>query len=593
MSVVVRLNVGPVLGDKDRAHSKANSKELKTVLEALAGEWPNGKKVDRALEKLSIPQMEEMIRSEYPDHVDALHTAKEMFQEAKIYLESDRKITIGVRDRLRTIIDGIIRAIESIINAFGISSLFKPSENEFQTDMRAQKIMMLISLFAMLSSLLIPVAGPALVGMILGGTLLGIAALSLIFPLIKPTPSEIPCGENWTKECQLGRLTDIAGRKKEVDAIADVLISSTRAKTHPMLIGKSGVGKTETLKALVHAIERGEYPELKGKRIIYFNTADLVNNSEMFQHGNRILSRIKDAIGRYGDRFILVFDEIHLACQKKEQSAIGDQLKTMLDPGTGSFPHCIGVTTEEDYYKDIYRNHAAFARRFKRINIEKTNPDETLQIICSTFLRTAPKTLLDPGALRQVVEKTEAAYPDAPQPSTALKILAKCIQKTNETQKSDLDLRMETVRDKIASLYTLGAVSRLIPYQDGGRREEIQRLERELAQLEGQFERERGELEQLVNMREDLLLVKRKICQLALKVSRLKPGEKAVKEFLFLSHFAAPSIETKIRSEANRLGVKAVLNGNLIDESIREEQEMERRVQQAIEQGRDQLQARD
>ncbi len=585
----------------NRGCLEMNPVQLKEQLSVLANELTGEKNpikaFDRMAEVLPLDKLQDAIRTEFPQHVDALETAKGMFQEARTYLErTEDKSVATLKSKLSAILDAIIATIESILSAFGIAEMFKPAENDIDASMKGQKVMLLLSLFSLLSATLLPVIGAALVGAIVGGTILAIAVLSLIFPYVKPSASVIPCGANWTKEYSQGRLFAAEGRKKSVDEIAQVLIASKNAHTHPMLIGKSGVGKTETVKALVKAIERGDYPELKGKKVIYFNTADLVNNVEIFSNGNRILSKIKEAIGRHGDQYILIFDEIHVGCQKKEQSAIGDQLKTMIDPGTGRFPFVIGLTTEEDFYRDIYVEHAAFARRFKLINIDNTDPQNTLEILKSVFLREAPKILLENGALLALMEKTAAAYPEnAPQPSTALKILSKCIQRTGESQKSELEGRVEQVRGTIAALYSEGAMGQgnsLLPYQGQERRQQIQQLERELEQLERDFVREKEELAQFYQMRDNLALVKQKTFQTAIKVAKNIATMKEKRAFLYLSHFLAPALEGRVRSDANRLGIKTVIDPALIDQMIQEEHEIDLRVQQMIQQGRIQIQQR-
>ena len=113
------------------------------------------------------------------------------------------------------------------------------------SQMKGQKVMMLIGLFSLLSAVLIPVLGPALGGMIVGGALLGIAALSLIYPYSRPAPTFLPLAQNWTQLYEKGQLPVVSGRKESVDEIAATLIGGKGVKMHPMLIGKSGVGKTE------------------------------------------------------------------------------------------------------------------------------------------------------------------------------------------------------------------------------------------------------------------------------------------------------------------------------------------------------------
>jgi len=574
--------------------------QLKELLEGLIVQAGAGKKglakLDLLAEWIPLVKLEEATRLQHAEHVNAIQTAKRLFSEAKYFLKTTEcKAPLSVRVKLQNVLETMINVLESFLNAFGLAEFFKPAENDMHADFKGQKIMLLLSLFSMVSAILIPVLGASLAGMIIGGTLLSIAGMSLIYPLIRPAPSRLPKGENWTRECRLGKLPTVDGRKKTLDDIASTLIASRNAKTHVMLLGKTGVGKTETIKALVAVVERGDYPELKGKQIIYFNTADLVNNTEMFSYGNQILSRISSEMGRHRDKYILVFDEIHVACQD-EDSGIANQMKTLLDNGKENFPHVICITTEEEFFRDIYVKHAAFARRFKRIAVENTGDPETIKILNNALIKRAPKIILEQGALLALMQKTREAFgADSAMPAMALKILSLCIEKTSETQKSPLENRVEALREQIQSIYSQGAVGQgqaLLPY---GRVDLAPALEAELVGIEGALKAEKEQIERLFACRDRLAEAKRKMYQLAVKIagaSEQALNQKEGSAFLLLSHYLAPKLEATVRAEAARLSVKVVIDDALIAKVIAEEQANIARADAAVVQGRAQIAAR-
>ena len=572
---------------------------LHTVIEDLLKSTDDPEKaMERLAQILPLEQLQEAIRTEFPQHIDALHTAKEMFQQAKYFLDQSKtSFHPSLHTRMHAVFDSIISIIESFISAFGIADFFKPADSEIQAEFKGQKIMMLISLFTLISTTLIPVLGPALAGGIVGGTMLFIASLSLVYPHIRPVPSQLPKGENWQKKLNQGELFSSSGREDVIDDIAYTLIESDDLKTYPLLIGRSGVGKTETVKRFAQEIENKKYSKLIGKKVIYFNSADLVNDQEMFGGGNRSLSKIMDATKGHEDKFIIIFDEIQLTCQKGKKATLGDQLKTRLDPGNRGFPYFIGITTEEEFYRDIYVNNAAFARRFKRINIDNTTPSETLEILNNTFLRQAPKIILEKGALESIISKTTNSFPETAQPAAAMKILSKCIQKTAEWQKSPLEKKMGLIRGQIQSMHSQGAVGHgvsLLPYHDSVRLSKIQSLEKELAELETKLSEEKKDFSRLFQLRDHLVHSKKTIFETVLKISKMRANVlnqthvKELNKFLLLSHFLAPAIELKVKTEATRLGVKTVLNSNLINSVILERKENNRKVQEALERGKKQ-----
>ena len=69
--------------------------------------------------------------------------------------------------------------------------------------------------------------------------------------------------------------------------------------------------------------------------------------------------------------------------------------------------------------------------------------------------------------------------------------------------------------------------------------------------------------------------------------------KKQLSTFLVLSHFYAPALEKKLRAEADQLQVKIVIDSKLIDEVIAEELANDRKAQEAVLRGREQISARE
>lgn len=563
---------------------------LRKELEAVLQEENGMAAIDKLAELIPLEKLQDAVRTAYPEHVDAFQKARSMFAQAKYYFEqTEHRISPTLKTRISSLLDSILSVLESIINAFGLTEFFKPAENGIDADYKGSKIMMLLSLFSMLTTMLVPLFGAEKIGLIIGSTLLTIVTLSLIYPTIKRRPVSLPKAENWSLQAREGSLKAAEGRKETLDAMARTLIASKEVKKHVMLIGQTGVGKTETARAFIHALERGDYPELQGKEAFYINTEDLVSNTEMFSRGNRILSRYSEVMGRHREDIILIFDEIHRACEKKEDSAMSEQLKTYLDQKKDNFPYVIGITTEEEYYREIYAKNPAFARRFKPIVIENTTRPETLEIINNTFLKSAPKVLVDPKIAERLLQKVTEAFGDnAAQPATVIQILSQCIVKTAESQKSPLEKRIQQLSTEIRSKNSQGAVGQGAGFIEYGNQEDD--LETQLGKLEEEFQQQKTEIEAFYKMRDRLAEAKKETLRTVLKVNHAT--RKDLGRFLLLSHFVAPALETKVRSEADQLKLNTLINDALIDEVIREEQENNRKAQQMVQQGREQIASR-
>lgn len=515
--------------------------------------------LDRLATIIPLAKIQEAIQD---DVEDALKEAKGMFEEAKLYLQMTNINTLPtIQTRLSTILDGIISVIEGIITAFGIGDFFKPAESDIHAEYKSQKIMTLLSLFSMITTMILPILGAAIGAMIIGGTLLSIAALSIIWPFIKPKTTHLPANaENWTKQAKFGNFV-AHGRKESLDEIANII----KMNRHAILVGPSRVGKSLTAKAFAQAIERGDYPELKGKVVFRINTADLVDQKASFLGGgNNILNKISAAMGRHRDDIILVLDEIHMACKNNEK--ISDQLKTFLDEN-GEFPHVIAITTKEEYNTHVKDNHA-FSLRFDKVDIENTSQEETLKVLSDALLRSRSKPLIKDGALDYIYDLS-CKLEEAPQPSTSLKLLKRCINRTEKTQTSPTEKKIIEASNKILSLRSQAAACR-------GRKKEttaqIAELENQISELQEALHKEKKELDKLFQSKDLLDRITKETYSSVLKISAIaqktlnSKTEKQLKFFFLLHEFLGRWLESHIEERAKTLGVKAVIDKALISE---------------------------
>ncbi|HEY4832953.1 MAG TPA: AAA family ATPase, partial [Waddliaceae bacterium] len=526
-----------------------------------------------------------------PECQDALQSAKGMLGQARGYLAIRENILSSIQAKLRAILDTLIAIVDSIFVAFGIADFFELSESKIQGEFKFQKIMMLISFFTLLTATLLPMLGVTTSASIVGGLLLLIAVLSILWPHIRPLPSRIPEGENWSKQIREGKLKTSEGRKKAVNGIAQALSN----KQHPLLIGQSGIGKTQTVQAFVQALERGDFPELQGKTVFYFNTANLVGSKEVFGGGNKILKRISEAIGSNRNNCILVFDEIHLAYQAQKNSAIGEQLKIFLDEKEDNFPHVIGLTTEEEYYRDIYKDNAAGDRRFEKIEITTTDRKATIAILNQFLIQKAPDAIVEKETLRYLIKQTKGS----PQPLTARKILSQCIKKTAHLHESPISVKVDKVRSTLNSAYYEGAVlgsASLSSEKKNSRK--IAQLESQLLDLEDKLKKEEEKLRDLSHAKKNLAKIREAKFRTVLKTSSFKKDQLSsdertqLSEFVLLKFFLENSLETHVRTQASSLKVKAVIDKTLIDEVLAEEKANAQKRAESIARGKKQLESR-
>ena len=145
-----------------------------------------------------------------------------MTEAAKYYIQTTQGPAFQFKAAFSTALDSIISVFETILTTFGIGDLFKPSESEIHSEIKSQRMMMLMSLFQMIVGVVALVEVPA-IGVYIGAAFLVIGALSLLWPFIKPAPHSLPGDAvNWTRQIQKkGCIAQ--GRQESLEQIADIL----------------------------------------------------------------------------------------------------------------------------------------------------------------------------------------------------------------------------------------------------------------------------------------------------------------------------------------------------------------------------------
>lgn len=546
-----------------RDFKQISTDELLTVLTTYFEEAVTqieGKNLTTVAEELSklIP-FEKLETAVFGDQEVAFEKAKSLLHQAQYHLEnSQTSISISLKSIFLRIIDTVITFIESVLSAFGVADFFKPASTKFQQESNFHKIMMLLTFFTMVSSLLIPVIGAAVAGPIIGGVLLLIGAISIIWPKIAPAPSHLPCEtENWTKRCLQGEFDSLSfakGRKAIIDEIASTLVH----KKHPLIQGESRIGKNETVKAFVQALERGDYPELKGKQVFYLNAASLCQKGD-FCEGKDPILQISEAMGRHRDNIILVIDEIHTPFMDSKFATISQKLKSKLDVG-GDFPLVIGITTLDDLSKKI-GDDTAFINRFHPITITSTNSEVTQEILVRSVLRRKEPVLCEANALEMIVQKTTGR----PQPHSAQLVLRKCVELTSEKQQSPTAKKLQELRSKREFFASKGVLAPLtLDVKD-----QISTLDKEITALRNELKREKDSFSHLFRRKESISKVKAHVYRTVLKIvslSRQNPAQ--LNTFMLMSRFLVPALDIDVRKEAERLKVNLVINEAVIDRAM-------------------------
>lgn len=185
-------------------------------------------------------------------------------------------------------------------------------------------------------------------------------------------------GMDMTRAAEEGKLDPVVGREREIERLAQIL--SRRKKNNPVLIGEPGVGKSAIVEGLALRIVQKKVSRiLFDKRVVMLDMASVVAGTKYRgQFEERIRSIINEL--QKNPNVILFIDEIHTIVGAGAAAGSMDAAN-MLKPALARGEiQCIGATTLDEYRKNIEKD-GALERRFQKVIVEPTTPEETLQIL--------------------------------------------------------------------------------------------------------------------------------------------------------------------------------------------------------------------
>ncbi|MCM1029419.1 MAG: ATP-dependent Clp protease ATP-binding subunit [Pseudoflavonifractor sp.] len=192
------------------------------------------------------------------------------------------------------------------------------------------------------------------------------------------TPALDKFGNDMTAAAEQGRLDPVVGREAEIERLAQIL--SRRKKNNPVLIGEPGVGKSAIVEGLaLRIVQRKVSRVLFNKRVISLDMASVVAGTKYRGQFEERIKAILAELSKNRD-IILFIDEIHTIVGAGNAGGTMDAAN-MLKPALARGEiQCIGATTLDEYRKNIEKD-GALERRFQKVMVEPTTPEETLTIL--------------------------------------------------------------------------------------------------------------------------------------------------------------------------------------------------------------------
>ena len=219
-----------------------------------------------------------------------------------------------------------------------------------------------------------------------------------------------------------GSMDPVVSRDREIDMVIGILCRKN--KNNPALVGEPGVGKTAIAECLAQRMAVGNVPpQLKEKRLISLNMANLVAGTKYRGEFEERLRDVLSEIRRSGD-VILFVDEMHTIVGAGAAEGAIDAAN-IFKPALGRGElQMLGATTMDEYRRYIEKD-PALERRFRPVRVEEPKQDAVMAILrgLKPGLERHHRLRITEEALTEAVRLSVRYLPDLYLPDKAIDLI--------------------------------------------------------------------------------------------------------------------------------------------------------------------------
>lgn len=327
--------------------------------------------------------------------------------------------------------------------------------------------------------------------------------------------------------------TSFVGRINEIRQIKQCLNQLEGPNVHPILVGKTGTGKTAIVRAMATMIDNVHLYEI--------NTAQLLDNgsSKSGTYQSRLQVLEKEIRNKEGN-IILFFDEIDalFARGQSRNQALPLQFKLFLD---NPKIRIIAATTNELFQETIAKDKA-FLRRIRVVKIPEL-PKSDLVIALKKFMQqNHPEIRISDQSIDAIIALSEQESQTA-NIATAKKILAEAINLI-DSWKGDENISLDRALQESDNIKMQLCYENMLTPEAVEKANRLLELEENIPKLRQAVEENKELIKQhkaLAKMQQENV----KTCADYAKILMQKTDDVAQKNFLFSYFFLTQLMETR------------------------------------------------
>jgi type VI secretion system protein VasG len=315
---------------------------------------------------------------------------------------------------------------------------------------------------------------------------------------------------NLTAKAKEGKIDPVIGRDAEVRQMVDILIR--RRQNNPILTGEAGVGKTAVVEGFARRIASGDVPPpLKNVDLRTLDMGLLQAGAGMKGEFENRLKQVIDEVKASPVPIILFIDEAHTMIGAGGQAGQNDAANLLKPALARGDLRTIAATTWAEY-KKYFEKDAALARRFQVVKVEE--PDEDRAIL---MMRGITGMLEKHHGIRILEEAVEASVklsaryiPGRQLPDKSVSLLDTACARVAIGQTAipsaveDCRRLIDHLKVELAILARETVTGAKHDERVEEKTAELKAAEDRLAGLEKRWEQEKGLVEQLMTLRDEV-----------------------------------------------------------------------------------------